>query len=196
MKYFPLVSAILICGSSQAVENNVHEKCLKASDYKGCVEAHTTKPNQKSAIDDFVIKDSVAQINLRGSYGRYISFVGRASFPTVTTGFGSSTSNWNSNGNAAGSSASTDGFATGSASARGYGSGFSSSSTVQEGWYTGNFTYNLDCIEGTADRINDASFGSQKPGWFNVNEDPTALMAYKEYCPLIDSLPKRSAAKN
>lgn len=72
-----------------------------------------------------------------GGYGRYIVFQGRTIFNADDYGWGSGSFY----GNALGSN--------GTVSGSGFGSGFSTTGTTR----SGAFTYYLDCIDATADRV-------------------------------------------
>lgn len=124
---------------------------------------------------------SVRQLKVRGSYGRYITFIGRTS------------NSWQG----------TDGYYNpgnpGYVSCTGYGGwttcrriGYvppSYTPGTSGGAENRYFRYDLDCVDGTFDRKGDRLQGIRMRGWLSVTEDPVALMVARRYCPSIHSLP-------
>ena len=79
----------------------------------------------------------------------------------------------------------------GSSYGTGYGTATRNSFGVTSGVRADSFVYELDCIDGTADRKGDAEVAQEDTaGWFKVYKDPTAQLAYNRYCPIISTLPK------
>jgi hypothetical protein len=166
------------------VPPEIHKICVDAKDYQGCVNAQqSTKDIQKPTVNQdpyWFDESSVKRLRVNGKYGRYIVFRGRTIFNAYETEFGFGNffgKAWNSNKSSQGS---------------GFGSGYSISGTTR----AGAFTYHLDCKEGTADRLGDASYAQEDTaGWFSVIKDPTAQAVFTKYCPVINDLPLDNSNK-
>lgn len=195
MKFFAtlIVSSLAVSGggwSTHAIEiqnisqaqrhitPEIHKLCLDAKDYAGCIKARGLVDSQemKSINQDpyWFDERSVKQLRVKGEYGRYIVFQGRTIFNAYDYGWGSASYYGSAWGN------------SGTVSGTGFGSGFSVNGTVR----SGAFTYHLDCVDGTADRLGDASYAQEDTaGWFPVIKDPTAQEVFSKYCPKINELP-------
>ena len=94
MKKFliPIFFALTIFSPVKAnIDREVAEMCMKAVDFKGCIETMSGQTNKKSNStyennQEIEVKappehsfeqDSVLQLKIRGRYGRYITFKGR-----------------------------------------------------------------------------------------------------------------------
>ena len=179
-----------------SVDRKVHKLCKDVKDYQGCINANSQGQKKTLNIKEDIAQgphwvdgSSVRQLKIRGQYGRYITFTGRTvfnaynySFNTGTaygTGFG--TQNYMS----------PTGQPLGSSYGTGYGTATGNSFGVTSGVRADSFVYELDCIDGTADRKGDAEVAQEDTaGWFKVYKDPTAQLAYNKYCPIISTLPK------
>ena len=47
--FYPLIVALLMASSGKTIELEVHEQCLKAADYQGCVSALEVSPLEASS---------------------------------------------------------------------------------------------------------------------------------------------------
>jgi len=138
-------------------------------------------------------EETVRQVEIRGSYGRYIEFWGRTSYVSEGTAASSYTI------------PGTTGYLncygysnqlSGSASC--YGEGSTPDRTIsipgeapreEKGW----FQYLLDCRDFTFDRKGDHRAGITKMGWRNIGIDPTAMAVADRFCPIINTLPKKES---
>lgn len=118
-------------------------------------------------------KDTVGQLLVRGSYGRYLTFVGNT------------TSSYSGTAGSPGTvSCSTIGTYT-SCNRIGY------VAPKAGGVQAGRFRYELDCQDGTYNIIGDlVTAGGMRGGWSNVANDPVAEAVATAYCPIIHTLPK------
>ncbi len=137
---------------------------------------------------------SVKQQRIRGSYGRYIEFIGRTTnsyrgeiipgkegFIDCDWGGGGSAyinrdyglGNWSSGGSCYGEEGRPEKIIPGGVDRRYY-------------------KYSLDCVDKTFDRKGDREghTGSLKKGWMKIGNDPTAVLADGLYCSSISDLPK------
>lgn len=195
---------------AQAVEDDIHAKCLKAADYEGCAKSHKTNtqtktmwetpginlrsnlsPAESFGPDDVEVsygytyrRSSVGKMKVRGKYGRYLSFWGRS-----TNEYQGTPGYYNP-----GSPGSVDctttrfGFQVSTNCNR---SGYvapsympGTSGGTQARW----FEYELDCLDRTFNRKGDIARGMARKGWMDVYYDPTAREVADRYCPIIDDL--------
>ena len=185
-------------------KSQTQDKCLKAADYKGCMEYYSDVNSSSREIESGAEPGtvdvsqpnpynynpaSVMQLKIRGSYGRYITFIGK----TVNEYAG--TSGYSN----PGSPGTVNCYTTG-----GYG-GISGYTTCQRTGYVApsyvpgtpggvqnrSYRYELDCHDMTFDRKGDYAGGISNKGWMNVDSDPTAQAVANKYCSIIDDLPKR-----
>lgn len=130
---------------------------------------------------------SVNALEIRGSYGRYITFIGK----TVnqydgTPGY----YNPGSPGTQTCNTYGTYGYgATTSCNTVGYVAPSYSPGTSADVHHR-NYRYELDCRDMTFDRKGDLARGMAMKGWMHVRNDPTAQDIANRYCPIIDSLPR------
>lgn len=134
---------------------------------------------------------SVRQASVRGTYGRYISFVGRSlnaysgtpstfvpgqpGYVDCSYGGGGNLLGWSSGGSCYGQTATESVVIPGEPG----------------GTQGGVFEYLLDCKDKTFDRKGDLSSASgMKKGWMDISEDPVAAYVEYSYCPSIDILPR------
>ena len=173
------------------------DPCLKAADYKGCKEYQsgqsfeTTSGNvDVKAHSDYKYKpSSVRQMKVRGSYGRYISFVG-----TTLNEYAGIPASYNPELPGRTLCHTINGF-----------NNQTKTTTCQQVGYVApsytpgtpggverrSFRYQLDCKDLTFDRKGDSSgFGNK--GWMSMDNDPTAQAVADRYCVAIDSLPKEN----
>ena len=179
-----------------------HNRCLQAADYKGCMEyqeGSTTRPtdtgSEPRTVDVAEPKpynydpESVMQLKIRGSYGRYLTFIGKTlneytgtsgyMMPgspgsvrcTTTPGFGAYSSSY--------TTCSRSGYV-----APTYVPGTSG------GVQNRKYRYELDCQDMTFDRKGDYAGGMSNKGWMSVDNDPTAQAVANRYCSSIESLPR------
>lgn len=134
---------------------------------------------------------SVSALEIRGSYGRYITFIGK----TVnqydgTPGYYNPGSPGRQVCSTYGSTYGTYGYgATTSCNTVGYVAPSYSPGT-SAGVHHRNYRYELDCRDMTFDRKGDLARGMAMKGWMHVRNDPTAQDVANRYCPIIDSLPR------
>ena len=190
---FGVIALIAIPSLAQTED----DPCLKARDYKGCkeyqsdqtVETTTGSVEVKPHSDYDYKPSSVRQMNVRGSYGRYISFMG-----TTLNEYAGTPASYN------------PGLPgrTVCHTVKGFNNQTKTTTCQQVGYvapsYTPgtpagverrNFRYQLDCKDLTFDRKGDFSgFGNK--GWMSVDNDPTAQAVANRYCSTIDSLPKEN----
>lgn len=121
--------------------------------------------------------NTVRQLEVRGQFGRYITFVGK----TVNTYEGTS---GHYNPGSPGYTSCSGGICRqiGYIAPR-YTPG------TPGGTQAKNFTYELDCVDMTFDRKGDKAGGIYNRGWMPVASDPTATEVARIYCPQINSLP-------
>jgi hypothetical protein len=187
------------CVTTMQAEKNT-DFCLKAKDFEGCIrtlgssdvppqrdsapsqnttnsspqqEASTNKVRVAPPDPFFYEKDSVAQMLVRGSYGRYISFIGKTNNSYVGTAGSPGTLNCTT----------TNGFT--SCNRTGY------ISAQSGGVQSGRFRYELDCQDRTYNIKGDLrSASGWKRGWMSVETDPVAEQVASDYCHRISTLPK------
>ncbi len=196
MKRFLFLNLLFLFPSTfqAAVDPEAHKLCLKASDYKGCLEAQYENKSKKDyentnkTISVPVPSPhsfeswSVKQLKVRDRYGRYITFVGRT--PNV---FGGSSGIYLP-GSPGTTSCNTIGSYT-SCSTTGY---IAPTSIPGQpgGVQNKQFVYELDCQDMTFDRKGDLkNANGDKWGWLDVIQDPTARAVADKYCPIIHTLP-------
>ena len=196
MKKFliPIFFALTIFSPVKAnIDREVAEMCMKAVDFKGCIETMSGQTNKKrnstyennreievkAPPEHSFEQDSVLQLKIRGRYGRYITFKGRTKVPykgtdSYTIGGGVA------NTNCYGSSCTT------------YYTPPTTISGTAGGIQHRTFVYELDCIDLTFNRIGDKhTAGGGSWGWLPVNRDPVADEVSRRYCPIINTLPKK-----
>ena len=172
------------------------DPCLKAVDYKGCKEYQSGQTFEKTSgnvevnakSDHNYRPSSVRQQKVRGSYGRYISFVG-----TTLNEYAGTPARYNPGSPGRRVCNTTYGF-----------NNQNKTTTCQQVGYVApsytpgtpggverrSFRYQLDCKDLTFDRKGDTSgFGNK--GWMGVDNDPTAQAVADRYCTAIDSVPKQ-----
>ena len=179
-----------------------HNRCLQAADYKGCMEYQegsntriTETGSEPGTVDVTEPKpynydpESVVQLKIRGSYGRYLTFIGK----TVNEYAG--TSGYMLPGSPGSVSCNTYG---------GYGAYSSTYTTCNRSGYVAptyvpgtsggvqnrKYRYELDCQDMTFDRKGDYAGGMSNKGWMSVYNDPTAQAVANRYCSSIGSLPR------
>jgi hypothetical protein len=151
--------------------------------------------NSEDPLGSAYLMDTVKQVKVRGSIGRYIEFKAISQNPY------SGTPDVYVNGSPAQSQCSWGG----SGSNYGWRGGWSNSGNcwstegtpdrVYKGLPAGIqkklFYYLLDCKDRTFDRKGDAldAFGIEKKGWLDTTEDLIALEMHSAYCPIINALP-------
>tara|TARA_B100000674_G_scaffold96798_1_gene69469 strand:+ start:542 stop:1687 length:1146 start_codon:yes stop_codon:yes gene_type:complete len=175
------------------------DECINAADYKGCMEYHSG-PSTESGSEPGTVNvaqpdpynydpDSVMQLKIRGSYGRYLTFIGK----TVNTYTG--TSGYMTPGSPGSVSCTTS---------PGFGAYSSSYTTCRRSGYVAptyvpgtpggvqnrKYRYELDCQDMTFDRKGDYAGGVANKGWMSVDNDPTAQAVANKYCSRIHSLPR------
>ena len=188
--------------SSESIAEGNHNACLQASDYKGCMEYQegsttriTETGSEPGTVDVTEPKpynydpESVMQLKIRGSYGRYLTFIGK----TVNEYAG--TSGYMLPGSPGSVSCNTYG---------GYGAYSSTYTTCRRSGYVAptyvpgtsggvqnrKYRYELDCQDMTFDRKGDYAGGVANKGWMSVDNDPTAQAVANRYCSSIGSLPR------
>ena len=133
--------------------------------------------------------DSVMQLKIRGSYGRYLTFIGK----TVNTYTG--TSGYMNPGSPGSVRCTTS---------PGFGAYSSSYTTCSRSGYVAptyvpgtpggvqnrKYRYELDCEDMTFDRKGDYAGGVANKGWMSLDNDPTAQAVANKYCSRIHSLPR------
>jgi len=130
--------------------------------------------------------EKVYQLKVRGSYGRYITFVGR------TTNQYSGTPSYYNPGSPGTLNCATNLYGT-YGSTNCYRTGYVAPSYragTAAGTQQGQFRYELDCQDMTFDRKGDRLSGSSMKGWMDVSDDPTAAAVAKRFCPQASTLPK------
>lgn len=123
--------------------------------------------------------DTVRQLQVRGEWGRYLTFTGM----TVNS--------WK------GTEASIIGGTPDKTVCTASGSCYTITGSKPQlipskpgGTEVKLFTYELDCKDLTFDRKGDkASAGGGNHGWMTVEKDPTAQAVAAKYCPMIETLP-------
>ena len=189
-----------IYGSFESDESESdEERCINAADYKGCMEYHSG-PSTESGSEPGTVNvaqpdpynydpDSVMQLKIRGSYGRYLTFIGK----TVNTYTG--TSGYMNPGSPGSVRCTTS---------PGFGAYSSSYTTCRRSGYVAptyvpgtpggvqnrKYRYELDCEDMTFDRKGDYAGGVVNKGWMSVDNDPTAQAVANKYCSRIHSLPR------
>ena len=180
------------------------DKCLKVADFKGCMEYHSDVNSSSREIESGVEPGtvdvsqpnpynynpaSVMQLKIRGSYGRYLTFIGK----TVNTYTG--TSGYMTPGSPGSVRCTTS---------PGFGAYSSSYTTCSRSGYVAptyvpgtpggvqnrKCRYELDCQDMTFDRKGDYAGGVVNKGWMSVDNDPTAQAVANKYCSRIHSLPR------
>ena len=130
---------------------------------------------------------SVRQMKVRGSYGRYISFVG-----TTLNEYAGKPASYNPGMPGRKVCNTTYGFNKQTKTTTCQQVGYVAPSYTPGtpgGVERRSFRYQLDCKDLTFDRKGDFSgFGNK--GWMGVDNDPTAQAVADRYCSAIDSLPK------
>ena len=175
-----------------SVSNN---QCLQAADYRGCMEFHSgsgsrgfesgsapgtvdvAQPNPYSYEPN-----SVMQLKIRGSYGRYLTFIGK----TVNEYAG--TSGYSNPGSPGTVNCTTYGGYT-SCRRSGYIPPTYIPGTAG-GTQNRKYRYELDCKDMTFDRKGDYAGGYSNKGWMTVDNDPTAQAVANKYCSIMYTLPK------
>ena len=171
------------------------DPCLHALYYKCCKEFHSGQTAYKtsgnvevrSKSDYHYRPNSVRQQKVRGSYGRYISFVG-----TTLNEYAGTPASYN------------PGMPGKKVCTTSYGfNNYNVTTTCQQVGYVAprynpgtpggverrSFRYQLDCKDLTFDRKGDFDgFGNK--GWMGVDSDQTAKAVADVYCSAIESLPK------
>ena len=187
---------------SESIAEDSHNKCLQASDYKGCMEYQegsstriTETGSEPGTVDVAEPKpynydpESVMQLKIRGSYGRYLTFIGK----TVNEYAG--TSGYMTPGSPGSVRCTTS---------PGFGAYSSSYTTCSRSGYVAptyipgtpggvqnrKYRYELDCQDMTFDRKGDYAGGMSNKGWMSVDNDPTAQAVANRYCSSIESLPR------
>ena len=120
---------------------------------------------------------TVRQLEVRGQFGRYITFIGK----TVNTYEGTSGSY----------SPGSPGYTScvgGVCRQIGYVAPRYTPGSPG-GTQERNFIYELDCVDMTFDRKGDKAGGIYNRGWMPVASDPTASEVARIYCPQIGSIP-------
>tara|TARA_B100001964_G_C14156180_1_gene564401 strand:+ start:446 stop:1204 length:759 start_codon:yes stop_codon:yes gene_type:complete len=179
------------------VAQSDHEKCAKVTDYKGCMEFYSGASEKESSptvpvkgLDtNSYEKTSVLQLKIRGTYGRYLTFIGR------TSNSYAGTSGYYNPGSPGTVSCNTYGSYT-TCNRSGY---VAPSYTPSKpgGVQHRRYRYELDCLDRTFNREGDmATAGGLMRGWMSVNDDPTALAVESKYCPIINTLPKAIEKKS
>ena len=187
------------CVATMQAEKNT-DFCLKAKDFEGCIrtlgsseklmqqdstplqnttnssqqkEASTNKVRVAAPDPYFYEKDSVAQMLVRGSYGRYITFIGKTNNSYAGTAGSPGTLNCTT----------INGFT--SCNRTGY------IAAQSGGVQSGRFRYELDCQDRTYNIKGDLrSASGWKRGWMSVETDPVAEQVASDYCHRISTLPK------
>ena len=162
-------------------------------------------------------KSTVKQLEVRGSYGRYITFWGRSanSYRGTSATYlpgnpGSVNCNYSEFGlNSFDANSPLLQYGSGSllegssrtntyGNANCYRSGYVAPSYIpgtpggtQRGW----FEYELDCRDGTYNRKGDIYQGIYKKGWQDIYYDPTAKAVAARYCRRISTLPFKTNPK-
>ena len=177
------------------------DPCLKAVDYKGCKEYRsgqsfeTTSGNvDVKAHSDYNYKpSSVRQMKVRGSYGRYISFVG-----TTLNEYAGTPASYNPGMPGRKVCNTTYGFNNQNKTIICQQVGYVAPSYTPGtpgGVERRSFRYQLDCKDLTFDRKGDTSgFGNK--GWMGVDKDPTAQAVADRYCSALTTLPKEGSEEN
>ena len=185
------------CGRISSIPSR--DECINAADYKGCMEYHSG-PSTESGSEPGTVNvaqpdpynydpDSVMQLKIRGSYGRYLTFIGK----TVNTYTG--TSGYMTPGSPGSVRCTTS---------PGFGAYSSSYTTCSRSGYVAptyvpgtpggvqnrKYRYELDCQDMTFDRKGDYAGGVVNKGWMSVDNDPTAQAVANKYCSRIHSLPR------
>jgi tetratricopeptide (TPR) repeat protein len=192
-----------LCGSNINIaasdKSSKHDKCISAADYKGCMEHKIGTPAEQGVSPGTVnvatpseynyLPKTVKQLKIRGSYGRYIQFIGKTNNAyDGTRGYYNAGSPGrqvcqtyiNPMGYGGRTNCSTEGYVAPS-----YRPGTSGGVQAE------SFRYELDCKDMTFDRKGDLRDGSGwRKGWMNVSADPTAQAVANKYCGIIGSLPK------
>ena len=120
---------------------------------------------------------TVRQMEVRGQFGRYITFIGK----TVNT-YEATSGHYNPG---------SPGYVScvaGICRRIGYIAPRYTPGTPG-GTQERNFTYELDCVDMTFDRKGDRAGGIYNRGWMPVGNDPTASEVARIYCPKISTLP-------
>lgn len=146
---------------------------------------------------------TVKQLEIRGSYGRYLTFWGRseneyqgtsASYNAGNPGTLNCYSNNSGTGYVNNYSYNPSINYSSSGSTNCVRSGYVAPSYtpgtpggVQRGW----FEYELDCIDRTYNRKGDKARGFRNKGWMDVYYDPTARAVADRYCSNISDVPKK-----
>ena len=188
------------CVTTMQAEENT-DFCLKAKDFEGYIrtlgnsdrstqqdsnpvqsttiikqqqETSTNKVRVAPPDPYFYEKDSVAQMLVRGSYGRYITFIGKTNNSYSGTAGSPGTVNCTT----------TNGFT--SCNRTGY------VAPKSGGVQSGRFRYELDCRDQTYNIKGDLrSASGWTRGWMPVESDPVAEQVSSTYCDRIQSLPKQ-----
>ena len=185
------VGLVVVSAATPTLAQQTSDPCLQAVDYKGCKEYQNPTTPHRVVVDppnDYEYKaESVRRQQVRGAYGRYLTFVGMTLNAYVGT-----PARWNP-GQPGTKQCNTI-----------YGFNNSKTTTCRNVGYVPpsytpatpggverrSFRYLLDCEDRTFDRQGDFSgFGNK--GWLTVDDDPTALAVADRYCPIINSLPRQ-----
>ena len=187
------------CVTTMQAEKNT-DFCLKAKDFEGCIKTlggSSMPPNEdvapipsqstgntqdqdsgnkvRVAPPDpyFYEKDSVAQLLVRGSYGRYITFIGKTNNSYAGTAGSPGTLNCTT----------TNGFT--SCNRTGY------IAAQSGGVQSRRFRYELDCQDRTYNIKGDLrSASGWTRGWMSVETDAVADQVASDYCHRVSTLPK------
>lgn len=195
------------CVKTLSAEKNT-DFCLRAKDFEGCMKTlggqrpagsplgqsigvaePVTQPqssgSNKVAVPApepyFYERDSVAQMMVRGAYGRYITFVGKTTNAYAGTDGSPGSLNCTTIG--------------GTTTCNNVGYVAPQSGGVQNR----RFRYELDCLDRTYNLVGDlATASGWRRGWAPVDNDPVAESVANQFCPIIGQLPKASpvAASN
>tara|TARA_B100001989_G_scaffold81112_1_gene56041 strand:- start:1655 stop:2707 length:1053 start_codon:yes stop_codon:yes gene_type:complete len=144
---------------------------------------------------DYALNDnSVKQKRIREKYGRYITFYGKTNNPYAGGYIPEEPGYIDCDWGGSGSSFYNEDSGRGSWSSGGYcyGEEGKDAIVIPDGVDKKFYKYNLDCLDLTFDRKGDRVNyqGGVMKGWMTIENDPTAFMAAKIYCPIIKNLPK------
>ena len=190
-----LLFGVIALIATPSLAQTEDDPCLKARDYKGCkeyqsdqtVETTTGSVEVKPHSDYDYKPSSVRQMKVRGSYGRYISFVG-----TTLNEYAGTPASYNPGLPGRTVCHTVNGFNNQTKTTTCQQVGYVAPSYnpgTRGGVERRSFRYELDCRDQTFDRKGDASgFGNK--GWMNVDTDPTAQEVADRYCSATHNLPK------
>ena len=192
-----LLFGVIALIATPSLAQTEDDPCLKARDYKGCkeyqsdqtVETTTGSVEVKPHSDYDYKPSSVRQMKVRGSYGRYISFVG-----TTLNEYAGKPASYNPGMPGRKVCNTTYGFNKQTKTTTCQQVGYVAPSYTPGtpgGVERRSFRYQLDCKDLTFDRKGDFSgFGNK--GWMGVDNDPTAQAVADRYCSTTHNLPKES----